>query len=269
MTLTQNDTSALGNTRTNARSRKWVFTLNNWTKDEFDILVAMMTQKKGTFCIGKEIGECGTPHLQGYVEFKNARTFDSLKKINDRIHWEKARGNRKQNVLYCSKDNNVTSTFPLPLKNRLLKQYDDVEWRPWQRLIIDIIESDVIDTRSIHWFWEPKGNVGKSYLCKYLYLKYDAIIASGKKDNIFNQIKIWMDAHEDTSPNIILVDIPRTNLEYINYSALEEIKNGLIYSGKYEGGVCAFECPKVIVFANDTPDTNKMSEDRWKIHYIN
>lgn len=79
---------------------------------------------------------------------------------------------------------------------------------------------------------------------------------------------MWMDTHEDEDPKIIICDIPRTNLEYINYGAIESIKNGMIYSGKYEGGQCIFDNPHVVVFANELPDGSKMSRDRWRIHYI-
>lgn len=100
-------------------------------------------------------------------------------------------------------------------------------------------------------------------------MKYDAIISNGKKDNVFNQINNWIQNHEeDEDPKIIIMDIPRYSNEYINYGMLEEIKNGMIYSGKYEGGICLFDYPHIFVFSNYPPDTDKMSEDRWNIMEI-
>lgn len=66
-------------------------------------------------------------------------------------------------------------------------------------------------------------------------------------------------------PEIVLLDIPRYNKEFTNYGVLEELKNGMIYSGKYEGGLCVFRSPHVIVFSNSKPDKNIMSKDRWNI----
>ena len=46
---------------------------------------------------------------------------------------------------------------------------------------------------------------------------------------------------------------------------MEEIKDGLIYSGKYEGGFANIEHPHVIVVSNFAPELSKLSEDRWNI----
>ena len=37
------------------------------------------------------------------------------------------------------------------------------------------------------------------------------------------------------------------------------------FSGKYEGGMVCGPNPHVLIFANDEPDTHKMSADRWII----
>jgi len=65
---------------------------------------------------------------------------------------------------------------------------------------------------------------------------------------------------------IILVDCPRSQQDYLNYGALEQIKTGLIFSGKYEGTQLVFNCPHVIVFANAPPQNlDCFSSDRWNI----
>lgn len=67
---------------------------------------------------------------------------------------------------------------------------------------------------------------------------------------------------------LIVVDCPRSQQDYINYGAIEQIKNGLIFSGKYEGTQLVFNSPHVIVFANEPPDYSKMSMDRWNVVQI-
>lgn len=53
--------------RNGQRLRRFVFTLNNWTQEEYDWLT---TRFAGTdlcqwIVIGKEVGQNGTQHLQG------------------------------------------------------------------------------------------------------------------------------------------------------------------------------------------------------------
>lgn len=256
-----------GNTNP-VRARRWCMTLNNYSDNEYNLIINELKQKSQYLVIGKEIGEDKkTPHLQGYVEFKNQKKLNELKNINKRIHWEKAKGNRKQNFEYCSKDNKFilhdeTISMKLKLKEKCLKMYDNIIWKPWQKAIIETINENP-DNRTINWIWEEQGNVGKSFLCKYLAIKYDAIICEGKTNDILNQINIHIENNKE--PKVILIDSPRCHENYINYSCIEKVKNGLIYSGKYEGGVCVFPCPHVIVFANHEPNEDKMSGDRWKI----
>jgi len=85
--------------------RCWCFTLNNWIVDEYDGIVSSLTDKARYAIVGKEIGESGTPHLQGYVSLKKQSRFKGAKKVlNDRCHVEEAKGSEDSNFEYCSKD---------------------------------------------------------------------------------------------------------------------------------------------------------------------
>lgn len=260
----------IGNTKmSRTRSRRYVFTLNNWTEEELSHCISKFQPFK--YCIGEEIGEEKTPHLQGYIDFKNQKDFSVVKALIPRAHIEKAKGSAKQNFAYCSKDGkfhtNMDFTSPREkLRIACRAEYSEVVWKDWQSEIIDILDSKP-DRRTIHWYWEDVGNVGKSFLCKYIAVTREVIICDGKKDNIFNQVNTAIDAGK--KPAIILLDVPRTSLEYINYGAIEALKNGLLYSGKYEGGICAFPSPHVIIFANRLPDLTAVSTDRWHICAIN
>lgn len=104
--MTQHDTEVAGNTTAAtsvniSRSRNWVFTLNNYTNDEYDMIKKYDCKY---LVVGEEVGENGTPHLQGYIEFNNAKMFSTLKKLNPRLHLEKRRGSAKQASDYCKKD---------------------------------------------------------------------------------------------------------------------------------------------------------------------
>lgn len=257
------------------KSRKWCFTLNNYDKDEYEELVNSITSRNSyLYIIGKEVGESGTPHLQGYIEGKNQISFNTLKNINKRLHLEKAKGTQEQNYKYCSKDGDYITNIKIKLSNEerykeiLDKEYQNVIWKPFQQKILDIINSDV-DKRKIYWFHEESGNVGKSYILKYIALTYPekVIIGNGKINDVFNQIRNHIE--EGNEPSIILIDVPRDYAEsYFNYGGLENIKNGFFFSGKYEGGKCLFNIPHIIVVSNEEPNYRKLSGDRYEVYDV-
>lgn len=264
------DTTAKGNTkpsRSRARGRRWVFTLNNYTKEDIDTFDQRFLGAKYIF--GKEVGESGTPHLQGYVNFPNAVSLESLRKRLPRAHFEIARGSEIENINYCSKDSNVVTNMekpPASLEDQYNEHmhaiYDNVVWRPWQQYILNIIQGKP-DPRSIYWIWEEEGNCGKSYLCRYIEWTRKTVLGNGKQADVFHGIKSYLDEKKQY-PEILLVDIPRTAEDYVNYGVLEKVKDGLLYSGKYEGGVVRLLPMHVIVFANFPPSPGDLSKDRIK-----
>lgn len=95
-----------------SRSRNFVFTLNNYTAEEEE---AVKVWECVYLIFGKEVGESGTPHLQGYVSFEHQRTLQALKKLSLRAHWEIARGTPKQASEYCEKDGIVFEKGTRPM----------------------------------------------------------------------------------------------------------------------------------------------------------
>jgi hypothetical protein len=52
------------------------------------------------------------------------------------------------------------------------------------------------------------------------------------------------------------------------YSLMEDLKDGLMFSGKYDGGPKLFDSPMVVVFANWEPDYTKWSADRYDVRKL-
>jgi len=86
-----NETHEEGNTKSPPRFRRWCFTLNNYDEVEYNTIMDYLKHSKHTYIVGKEIGENGTPHLQGYLSSKNAISFKTLKNLNNRLHLEPAK----------------------------------------------------------------------------------------------------------------------------------------------------------------------------------
>jgi hypothetical protein len=82
------------------KHRSYSFTLNNYV----DTDVSMLKEIECKYIIfGKEIGESGTPHLQGCINFKSPISFTSIKKKIPKAHIEPTKslvGSRD----YCKKD---------------------------------------------------------------------------------------------------------------------------------------------------------------------
>lgn len=82
-------------------ARAWCYTLNNFTLLE-QVEVENIDCRYHTY--GKEIGEQGTQHLQGYIEFSNVKRLAGVKKLIPRAHWEQRRGTREEARDYCRKE---------------------------------------------------------------------------------------------------------------------------------------------------------------------
>lgn len=88
------------------RVRDVCFTLNNYTEDEYNVIYTVLPSQVSYAIVGREIGDSGTPHLQGYISFKSAKTFTAIKKlIGNRCHIEARLGTPQQASEYCMKDN--------------------------------------------------------------------------------------------------------------------------------------------------------------------
>ena len=83
------------------QSRTWCFTLNNYT-DMDELLLKDL--EKNYIVYGREVGENGTPHLQGYIIWKRNYTLKQVKKVHATAHWEVAKAADAMN--YCMKDKN-------------------------------------------------------------------------------------------------------------------------------------------------------------------
>lgn len=71
-----------------------------------------------------------------------------------------------------------------------------------------------------------------------------------------------------TDPKIVIINLPRTTEGHVSYASIESLKDGLIQSGKYEGGFRMYKPPHVIIFANFLPTLEALSLDRWSITYL-
>jgi len=257
---------------------KWYATINNWTAEKLDQMDQILKTHPKILkaVVGQEVGECGTPHLQCYIVFDRRirpRASGIFEELGTCIHWGDAKGKpcKKKmpdavGINYCSKDGKFVCYRCTVPKAVSLVTYDLL--RPEQKTIADRYKTpeNPLFGREIHWYWEAKGGWGKSVLCKYMVDQMNALVVSGKTADIFCGIQKRIEDGQDIP--IVILDVPRTSMDYINYQAIEKVKDGCFFSGKYESGMVRFDSPHLVVFANQAPNMDQMSKDRWVIQKL-
>ena len=258
-----------GQPRQRVRSRAWFGTLNN--PEEHDVPTSqrmgqlLLAVDCHSYVFQRERGEDGTEHYQVLVIFKNPQEIPL--NINKAIHWERARSIAKS-INYCTKrDTRLEGPWSF---NLVLPQELNVllasELRPWQKMVVNVLDM-APDTRTINWFYEEQGNMGKTALAKYICTKYKALYVTGKAADIKYAVSNYL-KENGNKIDVLVCDYVRSMEDYVSYQALEELKNGIFFSPKYESGMVMYNSPHVVVFANFAPDLAKLSADRWNVLHL-
>lgn len=254
------------------QSKYWPFTYFYGDRSEIEKVEMSFrnSAKVEKFIWGEEVcPETGRDHLQGFIVMKGKKggrpsELEYVEPLTwNSFHWEKAKKGVQRNVNYCTKDETNVVNVGFEVRRPLAKiTKEDLYER--QLAIADkyLEPEDSKFGRQIHWYWESKGGWGKSLLATYMIDQMDALELCGAAKDAFHGLVTVL---EKKDVPIIIFDIPRCCAEYISYTSIEKIKDGKLFSPKYEGGMKRFNRPHVIVFANQEPNYEKMSEDRWVV----
>lgn len=290
------------------QGQRWCFTHNNYTDDDQEFVCQLLASPEVRYGVyGREVGANGTPHLQGFVIFKDRVRFNSVKErfgvLN--VHLELARGTSLQASEYCKKDGDFEEFGSPPsqgqrndfaeLKEWILEQptkptsaqlarefpqlflkYGRImEWvdaiypkptleegepRNWQRDLESKLERDP-DDRKVIFVVDENGGCGKSWFARWWFTKYPEetqLLSVGKRDDLAHAI--------EQDKLYFFFDVPRSQLEFFQYSILEQLKNRIVFSPKYSSRVKVLDqTPHVVVFTNEQPDRNKLTADRFNV----
>lgn len=168
---------------------------------------------------------------------------------------------------HCEKASDATGLTALWAARPALAPEVDLPNRPWQQAVLGLIRS-FPHKRTIHWFYDPIGDTGKTWLSRYLMankLAYSVKQCCGSyhfATIIQNAIGSGWDQR------CFIFDLPRSMEDLAFYGPLEEVKDGHVTAVKYQGGSLIFRQPHVLVFANFLPNREKLSGDRWRVHQI-
>lgn len=107
------------------QGKRWCFRVSNYS----DADVRLFSELVCVYCIfGKEVGELGTPHLQGYAVFAKNYRLAGLKKIHHGSWWGLAKGTTEENITYCSKEGAVHEHGVRPLDKKQVGLAESERW---------------------------------------------------------------------------------------------------------------------------------------------
>lgn len=261
--------SGVGNTKPPrvSSAKNWCFTWNNSEKHDGSMapeIWGLELAKLGKYGFGVETAPTtGTVHYQGWISFDTKCRPKEKIKIPS-IHWEPMKGNIDQNIAYCSKEGKYYTNYePFLLEDDLA----DGNYKPWQREIIDLINGPV-DKRKVYWYYDLEGGTGKSALVRHLEIQKKIIGLTGGKSS---DIAFMLTQYKPEQIKAVIIDLPRCSGGLLSFDIIEQIKNGKVFSPKYESKCLMFNSPHLIILSNAPPDQSEMrqlSADRWVVRKI-
>jgi len=288
-----------------SRAKHWCFTLNNYSQENVDRIIDN-SSFFDYIIFGKEVGDSGTPHLQGFVSFPNrVRRSVCVEKIGQ-AHFTVAR-NVDNSIQYCKKDGdfvelgtrpsapgtrNDLESFKLAVlggcidMKKLRQDFSEIVAK-YPKFCYDYVQDHT-----------PRKIVEAFPLRPWQAALYDSLKLAPDSRSIFfivdhvgNAGKSWfghyytfmndnaqvllpgkkadMSYALDPSIRVLFVDAPRSKQgEFLQYDFLEDVKNGFVFCSKYESRVKQLGPCHVVVFMNEDPDMNKLSKDRYVIRRV-
>lgn len=243
-----------------SRIRGFCFTLNNYKDDEVNKIKDFFVNKCIWGIFGYEVGENGTPHLQGALYRQHPITIKGLKKdLGDRCHIEVMHGTYEQNKIYCSKGGNVFEVGECPKQGKrsdihtikkmakegkgmrdMIDEVNSYQAMRCGELVLKYIEKERDFAPMVMWFYGPTGS-GKSYMADYICKQYGYTTWRSNKNLQWFE---GYDAHEA----VIIDDFRRS---FCNYEELLLLLDRYPYRVMNKGGsrqllakLIIITCPK-------------------------
>lgn len=234
-------------------ARNLCFTINNPTNDDRRWCETVVCSY---IVYGDEVGDSGTPHIQGYIEFKSSKRFTTLKGECPRAHWEVRHGTSKQASDYCKKDGHFVERGVLS--------------KPGARTDLSVVASDVIagipmreiaEANPIVYIkyhkgleklqWRLAGDRTEPPRVVWLY----GLAGSGKSreacqgDFYIKDNSRWWDGYE-RQRRIVIDDFDKASWAFRD---LLQLLDRYPYQGQTKGGYVKINSPEIYITCEFTP----------------
>lgn len=244
--------------------KTWCYTLNNYTDQELELVKNLTTSKH---VCGLELGENGTPHLQGCITFVSSHRLAQCKKLLERAHWEPTYAkNLNHAFAYCMKQGNILVAKGFKTKtNSVSEATDNVVVRAGETL------DDVMHNNQMRFARLHQG-------IKEIWARLNR-----PPNDLFREVEVivmWGDAgsgktrraHE-IDPNLYRVNVPSSNgmlwfdgyesqetillddfYGWIKYHELLHLLDGYNMQLQVKGGFTWAKWKRVIITSNKPPE---------------
>lgn len=137
--------------------------------------------------------------------------------------------------------------------------------RDWQVDLQAILDEPCVNDRKINFYIDEHGGKGKSWFCRWYFTQHPM------RCQLMHPCGYAKMAYAfDPTKSVFLFNVSRTGIEYLQYRFLEDLKDRLVFSTKYNSTMKVLtNIPHVVVFANEMPDYSKMSYDRYNVIILN
>lgn len=154
---------------------------------------------------------------------------------------------------------------PPPVPPRFVAVKD---FYPWQAEMYAAYLQEPDDT-GVYWIWDKKGGCGKTAFIRSLVGLHqgDVLIVGGKAADMTYAVCQYVQKNGH-GPRAVVLNLTRSRQNFMSYEGIEQIKDGVFFSPKYESCMAFYNHPHIICLANWPPDVSMLSNHRWMIHEI-
>lgn len=255
----------------------WDFTVAE-DKVDRDAILKYLKENAKRWVFQLETSDSGYTHYQGRLSLKE-KVYKMIGRINKAVHWSptSSDGVKKNKFSYVMKEE-TRIQGPWTDKD---EEEEKKKWQPkalmgkipypWQQKVLDSIKDE--DDRKVNVVVDKEGNSGKSMLkkmVKFWHSGYTVPPVNDAKD-LAQAVCCMLEASGSRDPGIFIIDLPRAmNKDKLfgMYSAIEQIKDGVVYDLRYKYKEFWFNSPQVWVFTNHMPECDMLSKDRWSLWKI-
>lgn len=244
--------------------RSVCFTLNNYTVGQYKRL--MKDDRFSYIIIGKEVGESGTPHLQGYFELILQTRQETVQKwYKNKWHIEPRYGSQRKAIKYCKKDGNWAERGERRIQGRrgdldiarhdavmsglrFVSEYGSLQQIRVSQIYLTYNEPGRDWKPIVRWLYGISG-AGKSQLARELAKKFGADVKQTYTKNTPNKWWPGYDAHP-----VVIIDDLKCHWQDWNLGYLLGLVDRYEFRVEYKGGERQFRARLIIITCINPPE---------------